>query len=1014
MRANVKLLCLASCLVAGTAIGAMHDSGPFARRQALLQKSTTVEKQLKRASRPAKAQEVYEYRDTVADVPYIETFDKPFRLNYFTLIDANADDTKWTWGTTSRGGNPCASYPYNSKNNADDWLISPDVRLEAGHHYLVSFDAACQGSSFHEKVEAKWGQGKTVEAMTNDLVAETEIVSWNSVTLSKEISIKTSGVYNFGIHAVSDKDKGHLYIDNLKVEELALSAAPAAATDLTVTPDPHGKQSATITCTLPTTDIDGNALTSLDYVTIYNSSRLIKKIDNPTPGSVVTAVDSKAAHAKNMYIVTAYAGGVKGTEASVVQFVGLDVPNYPDNVIAADLTTQVKLSWDKVSPVGLYGGVVDPDNTDYIVYNVTDEGALGDEIATVSTTSYTFDYNTTTGEQKLVQWGIQSSNSLAKSTAVGVSMMTGESYATPFKDSFGDDDHMWWLDMDDDSDGWSITSGVDADGDKASATAAVDGGHYTSLMSGKVALSTLNNPMLRFKYRMVGTEGTKLTLCTLLPSGLTEELTTVSCSEGDKKWKTINASLAKYKDQPYVIIGFKAHADADSKGGNLWVDDMTIGERCTKDLTVSISPNTGDVRKGRAISGTVRVEKLGLDENAEDFTVKLYKNSTLVETLNGQIAASEDEWTKTFSINTNARDNDLCALKAVVELAGDEVTTNNEAQAQINFRTRELPAPQNVTVSGTTITWAAPTVKSKTMVDGFEDYNTWTNCFGDWTVVNANHGLASGLIHNTPYPNQGTAVGMQIFNFDEVVNALTTSNQYVKAHGGVQFVGSPLVTDDDANFIEVNNWLISPHLSGRAQTITFYANNLRSATDQLTNTYDNYPERVQVLASTTGQSVSDFTPVADAWWVNNGSWTSYSFNLPEGTKYFAIHHMSDAQHAVLLFIDDVAFESSVGQPVAYNVYDGEQFVGKTDAATTSYVIESAASTGSHNYYVSAVYDENDESDAICANTASGIEAVSSDAQTGSDAVYSIGGVRYDKMPAAHGIYIKNGKKIVRK
>ena len=169
-----------------------------------------------------------------------------------------------------------------------------------------------------------------------------------------------------------------------------------------------------------------------------------------------------------------------------------------------------------------------------------------------------------------------------------------------------------------------------------------------------------------------------------------------------------------------------------------------------------------------------------------------------------------------------------------------------------------------------------------------------------------------------------------------------------------------------------------------------------------------------MLASTTGQSVSDFTPVADAWWVNNGSWTSYSFTLPEGTKYFAIHHMSDAKHAVLLFIDDVAFESSVGQPVAYNVYDGEKFVGKTDAATTSYVIESAASTGSHNYYVSAVYDENDESDAICANTVAGIEAISNDAQTDSDAVYSIGGVRYDKMPAAHGIYIKNGKKIVRK
>lgn len=993
--------------------GLPQDSHPL-RRQAVLRKTTGTTRPQRRAAKVLQQQQ-YEYRDTVCGVPYVETFDKAWRLNYFTIIDANADGTTWQWGTTSRGGNPCASYPYNSKNPGDDWLISPDVKLEAGHLYKVSFDACCQGTAFHEKFVAKWGQGKTVEAMTNDLVDETEVGTWNSTTFSREIAIKADGNYNFGIHCVSDKDKGHLYIDNLKVEEVSLASAPDSVTSLKVTPDPQGKLSATVSFNAPTKDVEGNDLTKLDYVTVYNSDRLVERIDNPTPGAALSVTDSKAAHAPNMYIVTPYVGELAGKECTAVQFVGIDKPFHPNNAVAADLISQVKLTWDKVSAVGVNGGVVVPEKTGYLVYNVTDEGTLGEKIDSVGTTSYTFDYDTTTGEQNLVQWGIQSVNSRGRSSAVGVSLVKGQSYGVPFKDSFSDDDdHIWWLDMDGDADGWAVTSDKSADGDMASATVSVGEGETTSLMSGKIALTGLTDPAVRFKCMMNAQSDSRLTLFVLLPSGKTEDVATIEGDGGKMRWMSQSASLAKFKDEPYVVLGFKAQADKGSKGAQMWVDQVSVDQKHSHDLAITLKADE-DVRKGRPITGTLSVENTGFDKHADGFDVKIYKDGQEIETYEGgSLDGWDDLWTRQFSIGTTARDNDFCTLKAVVEMKGDEVASNNEAETTVKFRSRELPSPQNVRISGNTITWAEPEIKTVSVADGFEDYKTWTNHFGDWTVVDANHGLASGLIHGIPYPNQGTAVGMQIFNFNEVVEGLTSSNPYVVAHSGVQFVGSPLVTDENGNFTEVDNWLISPHLSGRAQTITFYANNLRGAADQTSGTYENYPERVQVLASSTDKAPSSFVPVGDAWWVNNGAWTSYSFNLPHDTKYFAIHHLSDDQHAVLLFIDDVTFDSSVGKPVAYNIYDGNNRIGSVEGNICTYTLKADADSAGHNYYVSASYDEQDESGAVCAATVSGIDAVTDDTKAGNQKVYSVGGTVYDNMPAAHGIYIKGGKKILNK
>lgn len=91
-------------------------------------------------------------------------------------------------------------------------------------------------------------------------------------------------------------------------------------------------------------------------------------------------------------------------------------------------------------------------------------------------------------------------------------------------------------------------------------------------------------------------------------------------------------------------------------------------------------------------------------------------------------------------------------------------------------------------------------------------------------------------------------------------------------------------------------WLISPELSGEAQTVSFYIKSVTMA----------YEERFRVLYSTDTKSTSDFVKVATAnYYTPNSLWRRFSVKLPEGAKYFAIHCISE--DAFGLMVDDITY-----------------------------------------------------------------------------------------------------------
>lgn len=218
-----------------------------------------------------------------------------------------------------------------------------------------------------------------------------------------------------------------------------------------------------------------------------------------------------------------------------------------------------------------------------------------------------------------------------------------------------------------------------------------------------------------------------------------------------------------------------------------------------------------------------------------------------------------------------------------------------------------------------------------------------------------------------------------------------------------------------------DNWLISPELSGNAQTVSFWAKSCMIS----------WGETFEVLYSTTGNNPEDFTQTVDvenfpADGIIPETWTEYKVALPEGAKHFAIRHRT--YDTLALLIDDVTFESAPDVPedialVGYHVFrDGVQLTGEPVIETTYSDTPLAGSNATDGqkftYTVVPVYNYGPApvSNAVTVSVSTGISNIDSDESAAKSTYYNINGMRVNESDLTPGIYVKvtNGqsKKIV--
>ena len=227
----------------------------------------------------------------------------------------------------------------------------------------------------------------------------------------------------------------------------------------------------------------------------------------------------------------------------------------------------------------------------------------------------------------------------------------------------------------------------------------------------------------------------------------------------------------------------------------------------------------------------------------------------------------------------------------------------------IQARAANLPAKKPINTlhpkatKGTTVMTAND---ASEYTEDFEDTNVFPTfsvggitatehfgAFGDWTLYDGT-GLEVYTWNDSSisFDNENAPCAWQVF---DPVKAGFSSSQLTPYSGKQYLMSMCVLVNEDHSVNYTDHWLISPKLSGMAQTIKFQARTI-------SNQYGK--ETFEVLASSTDKMPESFRKVAN-YTTDVMVWTEFSADLPEGTKYFAIRHTSGDIWG--LFIDDVVF-----------------------------------------------------------------------------------------------------------
>lgn len=931
-------------------------------------------------------------------LPYEVTFrNDDEQVELFSVLDANGDGKTWVFDNTNK-----VMRSTTGSVESDDWLFSPGFNFKAGYTYSIGVHAKTYLATYPTKLEVKAGKSMTPAGMTID-VATATLDSYQYQWLQSDVTVEEDGVYYVGMHDISDTNGFSTFIDGMKIEIVSSPEAPDSVKNMQVVADEQGELKATLSFTAPTTAINGTTLTTLDKIEIMRDGTLIKTIDEVAPGQQFTGIEDAEVDADGFktYTVIAYGNDLKGLRREQTVYIGVDVPSPVENIKAIDNQTSITLSWDEPAVIGQNGGRVIPSEVSYYVY----AHDMITKIGTTDTNTFTIDSLTTDGTQHVALFYVRAYNKIGASGYWRpVRMMVGQPYALPFKESFagGKAEHPSW------TEGnvyiTSINPAYAADDDGGSfALVTSSKGEKGSYNTGKIVLGNAVNPKLQFCYR--GEPGRDIVLKALIgkADATADELTEVRIADlQDNDWHQAKLSLADYADEPYVIVKLYVESNEDDRIMTL-VDNIQVRDILEHDLAVTLTAPE-QISVGNKVAVHVDVENLG-DNEAKDFTLKLTCGSQVTEQTVEDAIPSLGKAGYDFEYQTSTLKSDGQQLQVKAELAYDiDLNTDNDvAEAAVALFDAQASPAENLTVTGdnskdnpVTLSWDAPANGQETVIDDFERYeDNLTTGIGDWTTTDLDHGEAAALSATT-YGHEGEEFAFMTLNPSNL--GILGSYPVLAPHSGNQYLMAIAAYKDGAAQ-DVNDWLISPQLPGKAQTVSFWAKNMSS------------PETINVLYSSTDTSTDHFTTL-NSYTVEGSTWTKIEETLPEGSKYFAIQRTTAAANALMLMIDDVLM-TRLDQPEAYRIYrDGELLATVSDATTYE---DTDATEGEHQYALTAVYADGSESAPVyaTATVVSGITVLTVGSAIDAP-VYDLQGRQVNPSAMTRGIYIINGKKVVKK
>lgn len=861
-------------------------------------------------------------------VPFTEPFNSKDDFELWTLVNVNPAST---WALNEK--DKYAFYKYaDDKTAADNWLISPAIRLEAGKAYKISYSWRANNKNYPESFAVHCGTGAAPSAMGTALAEHNEVLNTQFATASVVVRPGKTGVRFVGIHATSQPWRYMLYVDDIKVEEID-NRVPAQIADLTVTPAAGGALKATVSFTAPDKGNDGQPLDALTEARLYRrgTAEPVKVFTDITPGQKLSFEDEGiTASGLTGYTATASNAVGEGVAASAEAYVGIDAPGAPTDVHISELDRHPHLEWTAPA-TGANGGWFDASALTYRI--VRSDGTVVAESATG--TSFTDNSVSYPAKGQDAYWYLITpyTGKLKGAYAQSETLLFGTPYPAPATETFANAgmglypwiaqsstavNYSWTLD----NMGYNPQA-ADQNGDQGLATFHSVGepvGSSAWFYSPKISIAGLENPTLSFWMYHTATPGDEtMEIFVAAASDRFSETGTVLRREAEETgWVRHSVSLASYAGAEWVRIGFKGTGAAVE---DVYIDNVAVASRARFNVAVSALTLPARVAAGVPVKATVILTNTGTDE-LTDVKVTLSTGATVYA--GTTVASLAPDTEKAVELTIPSLEKGTLAIKATATAEGDGDAADNSAEATVKVVD---PVLQTVTgleatvgTGSVSLVWNEPAERGA-VTDDFEGYKDFAiDGVGEWTMWDGDYDVTYAI--NTSYGQYPNASDRKAF---QVINAKVLGIDIWAQ--GTPHSGNKMMAALACQLYVNNDWLISPELNGSEQWISFYAKSF--TTDQTA------PERMRVFYSTSDNSPANFTELTSGYVELSESWVEYRYHLPEGARYFAINCVSDGSFA--MFVDDATFNDLTVPAwtlTGYDVYRDGVKIGHS--ATTAF------------------------------------------------------------------------------
>lgn len=880
--------------------------------------------------------------------PYLEGFDNANAFNTFTVVDANKDGATWSFNYDK------VQCKFNADADMDDWLITAPIMLEAGNIYDFAIDARAHSTvDTPERFEVMLGKSSDVEAMNIRVLEPTDVTLKTYTRYTAQIIIRETGLYYLGIHGISPKDKYYLYLDNLSISAPYAGDTPGQASDLKVVPDRDGSLNATVSFKAPAVSTNGNPLTDKLDIVVKRNDVTVHTFGGITPGDLCEFRDKAQAIGEYTYTIQASNRYGAGAIYAAGAHLGVSLAPAPLNPKIEEISEgKVRVTWESPT-TDVNGNPLDPSAIRYCILDRTAQNVLAEDLKKCEFEMQVLEEGS--GRQYFVFFYI-----LAQTDA-GVNMEdfvytdnipVGTVYTYPFTESVagGSLEKVWGVTrFEGGQASWATgaqsqqptATPQDKDGGMAAFAPTADGEQAT-LVSGKIQIpAAARLPKLSFWYYAVNGEDDKLEV-KVADAGKQnwETIKSFSIGEDGNGWRRVVVDMSAYKGKT-IQLGLNGVCVTYST--LILVDNIKIADISDSNVGIVSMTAPQRVEGGMKADFTVDVQNVSLAD-AKDMVLSLERDGEKVASRNIRSLDADSKVRVSLSDAVPVFAPERTVYTARIEWSGDDFEADNVSEPiTVKVTAPALPKVDDLTAemsgNGVNLKWSEPSpdVAPGEILESFEKAESFSiGAVPGWKFIDRDGETTYG-IEGVTFPHNGEAISFIVID--------KTRNGFKDFHipSGNKCIAA--ISNDTQN--PNDDWAISPLLDGKPQTIRFSAAAYTSAYGY---------EAFEYLYSTTDDNPDSFIKVGENKRVGS-EWKEYSFDVPQGTRYFAIRCVS--QDAFMFLVDDVMFSPAAldGEyPVSgYNVYRDGKAINQSMVAQTTFLDSPEA--GNHAYVVTALYPQ---------------------------------------------------------